>query len=222
MTLEELIKQFRVDANDAVAPYLASDEVVTAWLNEAEHEAVIRARLISDVSTPEVCSIAITAPTTVYALHQSILDITRAAFTPTGSTTEYCVSVVDRVEQDRMYPGWRKITDIPRQMIQTDTHIQLGRIPSVDGVLDIEVNRLPLVKIEDSPTESPSIGTIHHRHLVQWALHKNYAIPDSETHDVGRSEKALAEFTRVFGLRPDADYRRATQANRQPHNKAVW
>ncbi|MGB4825443.1 MAG: hypothetical protein WBP82_11155 [Leuconostoc mesenteroides] len=53
-------------------------------------------------------------------------------------------------------------------------------------------------------------------------MHKNYAIPDSETHDVGRSDKALAEFTRVFGLRPDADYRRATQANRQPHNKAVW
>ena len=222
MTLEELIAQFRVDANDAVAPYLASDLDVTAWLNEAEQEAAIRARLISDVSTPEVCSIAITAPTTVYDLHPAILDITRAAFTPTGSTTEYIVDIVDRVEQDRTHPRWRQTTDIPRQMIQTDTQIQLGCIPSTDGVIALEVNRLPLANIEDSPTESPSIGAIHHRHLVQWALHKNYAVPDSEVHDPGRSEKALAEFTRVFGLRPDADYRRATQANRQPHTKAYW
>lgn len=37
-----------------------------------------------------------------------------------------------------------------------------------------------------------------------------------------KADKALAEFTRVFGLRPDADYRRFTQANRPNCNKAVW
>jgi len=222
MTLTELIAQFRTDSDDAVAPYLASDANVTAWLNEAEHEAAIRARLISDVSTPAVCSVAITAPTTVYALHASVLDITRAAFTPTGSTTEYEVFIVDRVDQDRNRPGWRTTTDIPQQAIQTDTQLQLGCIPSSDGVLALEVNRLPLVNIEDSSSEAPEIGAVHHRHLVQWAIHKHFARPDADVHDTGRSDKALAEFTRVFGIRPDADYRRATQANRQPHNKAFW
>jgi hypothetical protein len=222
MTLEELIAQFRVDSDDAVAPYLASDTSVTAWLNEAEAEAAIRARLINDFSTPAVCQIAITAPTTVYTLHPSILDITRAAFTPTGSTTEYDVSIVDRVDQDRNRPGWRTTTDIPQQAIQSDTQLQLGCIPSTSGVLALEVNRLPIVNIEDSSAESPSIGAVHHRHLVQWAIHKHFARPDADIHDTGRSDKALAEFTRVFGIRPDADYRRATQVNRQPHNIAYW
>lgn len=222
MTLTELIAQFRVDSDDAIVPYLASDLAVTAWLNEAEHEAAIRARLISEISNTDVCQIAVTAPTTVYALHPAILDITRAAFIPTGSTTEYVVDIVDRVDQDRNRPGWRTATDIPQQAIQTDTQIQLGCIPSSDGVLTLEVNRLPLLNIEDALNESPSIGAIHHRHLVQWALHKHYARPDADTHDPGRSDRALAEFTRVFGLRPDADYRRATQVNRQNHNKAIW
>ena len=222
MTLDDLIAQFRTDSDDSVAPYLASDVAVTSWLNEAEHEAAIRARLLSDVSTPAVCQVAVTAPTTVYQLHPAILDITYAQFTPTGSTTEYEVSIVDRVDQDRNRPGWRTTTDIPQQAIQTDTQIQLGCIPSSSGVLALEVNRLPLVNMEDSVTESPEIGSIHHRHLVQWALHKHFARPDADVHDTGRSDKALAEFTRVFGLRPDADYRRATQANRQAHNKAYW
>lgn len=222
MTLTELIAQFRTDSDDAVVPYFASDANVTAWLNEAEQEAAIRARLINDFSTPAVCQIAVTAPTTVYDLHASILDITRAAFTPTGSTTENDVAIVDRVDHDRNYPGWRTTTDIPRQAIQSDTQIQLGCIPSSDGVLTLEVNRLPLLNIEDALNESPSIGAIHHRHLVQWALHKHFARPDADIHDTGRSDKALTEFTRVFGLRPDADYRRATQANRQPHNHAYW
>ena len=41
-------------------------------------------------------------------------------------------------------------------------------------------------------------------------------------HDPGRADKALMEFTKVFGIRPDADYRKATQANRPQGNKACW
>lgn len=222
MDLTALIAQFRLDSDDAVAPYLASDESVTSWLNEAEHEACIRARLIHDVSTVAVCSIAVTAPTSVYATHASIIEITRAAFTPTGGSDEYELYLTDRVEQDRTHPGWRTYVDVPLQAIQTDTTLQLGCIPSTNGTIALEAYRLPLVNIEDSTTESPSINAIHHRHLVQWAVHKHFARPDADIHDPTRSDRALMEFTRVFGLRPDADYRRASQANRPQANKSIW
>lgn len=222
MTLEELIAQFRSDSFDLELPYLSSDDDVTAWLNAGEQEACVRARLIHDVSTPAVCSIAVVAGTTVYALHPSILEITRAVFVPTGSTTEYELYLTDRAEQDRLIPGWRTRTDTPRQAIQTDTTLQLGCIPSANGTITLEAYRLPMVNIEDSSSESPSIGQVHHRHLIQWALHRCYSRPDAEIYDQNRAAKAEAEFTRVFGLRPDADYRKATQATRPQGNKACW
>lgn len=222
MTLEELIAQFRVDSNDLQPTYLSSNANVTAWLNEAEQEAAIRATLIHESTLAEVCSIAVTAGNSVYALHPCVLDITRAVFTPTGSTTEYILYVSDRVELDRTQSDWRNRVDTPRVLIQDDTKLQLWPIPSTGGLLHIECYRLPLQNMEDSATESPEIARIHHRHLVQWALHRCYERPDAEINDPGRSAKAEKEFTRVFGLRPDANYRRSSQANMPASNKAIW
>lgn len=222
MTLDELIAQFRVDSDDLETDFLSSDLAVTGWLNEAVEEAAIRARLIHDTTTAAVCSIAVTAGLNSYALHSAIIDITRATFTATGSTEEVELDLTDRIEQDRVYPGWRTRTDVPRQAIQNDTTLQLGCLPSTDGTIALECYRLPLALIEDRASEEPEIGRIHHRHLVQWALHRCYSRPDAEVFNPGKAAAALAEFTRVFGIRPDADYRRSSQANRPQHNKAVW
>lgn len=223
MTLAELIAQFRVDTDDLQAEYLSSDANITAWLNEAVDEAAIRARLIHDVTTPSVCSIAVTAGTSTYPLHESIIEITRAVFTPVSSNIESYLYLTDRVEQDRVHTGWRTLVDTPHQAIQTDTTLQLGCIPSDSGVIALECYRLPLVPMVTSAMSgTPEIGRIHHRHLIQWALHRCYSRPDAEVNDPGRAAKAEMEFTRVFGLRPDADYRRASQANLSHSNKAVW
>ncbi len=222
MELAELIAQVRVDSDDLQAPYFSSDANITSWLNEAEQEACIRSRLIHDVATPAVCSIAVTAGTSVYTLHSSIIDITRAGFTATGSTTEQELFLTDITELDRIYPGWRQESDLPRYAIQSDTTLRLACTPSTNGVIALECHRLPLKNIEDQTTESPEIGRIHHRHLVQWALHRAYSRPDAEIFNPNKAATALAEFTRVFGLRPDADYRRATQANRPHRNLAIW
>lgn len=222
MTLEELIAQFRVDTNDLVAPYLSLDPNITAWLNEAEQEAAIRARLIHEVALPAVCSINVTAGVSTYPLHAAVLEITRAAFLPTGASADCELHLTDRIEQDRTHAGWRTKVDIPSQAIQTDTTLQLGCLPRTGGTIALECYRLPLKNIEDNASESPEIGRVHHRHLIQWALHRCYSRPDAEINDPGRAAKAEFEFTRVFGLRPDADYRRASQANLPQNNKAVW
>ena len=225
MELSDSISQYRTDADDKVEPYLSSDEEVTAWLNEAEEEAAIRARLLFDSSTTAVCDIAVsagavTAGTRVYALHESVFEITRAVFIPTGSTTEYDLYLTDRVEQDRAYPGWRNLVDIPHQLIVDDTKIELGCKPSVAGIIRIECYRTPLVKIEDSTNETPEINRVHHRFLVHWVLHRAYNRPDSQIFDPGRAEREEALFTQQFGIRPDANNRRDVQANREHHNRA--
>lgn len=222
MDLAELIAQVRVDSDDLEVPYFSSDANITAWLNESEAEACIRSLLIHDTSTPAVCTIAVTAGVSVYPLHSAIIEITRAGFTPTGTDTEQVLYLTDITELDRIYPSWRKYTELPKYAIQNDTTIQLACKPSTDGALALECHRLPLKNIEDQTTESPEIGRIHHRHLVQWALHRAYSRPDAEIFNPNKSATALAEFTRVFGLRPDADYRKAAQANRPHVNKSVW
>lgn len=218
MTLADLIAQFRVDCDDLVAPYLSSDLLVTGWLNEAEMEACIRASLIHDGTTPAVCSIAVTAGASVYPLHPAIIDITRADFVATGTTEPVNLYLTDRVEQDRTRDGWRTRVDDPKEAFQNDTTFQLGCIPSKNGIVSLECYRLPLVDM----VTTPEIGRIHHRHLVHWALHRCYSRPDAEVFNPNKAATALIDFTRVFGLRPDADYRRAFQANRPLFNKAVW
>lgn len=220
MTQEELIAIFRRDTDDLVAPYLSSDEAIIQWLAEAEQEAAIRARLIHDVSTAAICSINVTAPISTYNLHQSIIDITRAAFTPTGSTTENVLYLTDTVEQDRTNPYWRTTIDTPRQAIQTDTQLRLCCIPGNDGVIALEVYRLPLSDTDDS--WDPEIAAIHHRHLILWALYRCYSRPDAELFNPKKSDVALSDFTRVFGLRPETNMRRDSQANRPLFNKSVW
>ncbi len=221
MTLAELIAQFRTDTDDLQSGNLSSSDNITLWLNEAEEEAAIRAKLIHESVNVGVCSIAITAGINVYPLHATVLDITRADFTPIGSTEALNLTLCDRIEQDRMRPDWRNTTDVPKEVIQTDISIRMGCIPSVGGTLKIECYRTPLTAMAQD-TETPEIGRVHHRHLVQWALHRCYSRPDSEIHDPGRSALALAEFTRFFGIRPDADVRRSFSQNRPMFNKAVW
>ncbi|MBL0245810.1 MAG: hypothetical protein IPQ22_18115 [Rhodoferax sp.] len=222
MTLEELIAAHRRDTDDLQPDYLSSDADITYWLNEGEQEAALRARLIHDTSTPAVCTIAVTAPARVFKLHPAITEITRATFTPTGSTCEQVLDLVDAVEMDRRCSNWRTRTELPREAIHLDTTLRLGSIPCTDGTITLEAYRLPLKNIEDSATEAPEIAAAHHRHLLKWTEHRCYSRPDAEIHDPRRSDAALIEFTRVFGIRPDADLRKATQANRQQHNQAVW
>lgn len=222
MDVAELISQFRTDSDDLKEAYLSSTVDVKKWLNEGEEEAAIRARLIYEADNAAVCVIAVTAGLMSYALHPSVLDITRATFTPTGTTTPWPLAITDRIERDRMDAGWRTITKRPEHLIQDDTRVTLGYIPDTNGELRIECYRLPLMLMEDRTDESPEIGRIHHRHLVQWALHRCYSRPDAEVFNPGKAAIALAEFTKNFGLRPNANYRRNYQANTPMHNKAVW
>lgn len=220
MTLEETIAAFRVDTDDLVAPYMSSDPQVTAWLAEAQDEAAVRANLLFEASNTDMCEIAIQAGVMTYPLHQAVVAVTYAEFTPTGSTQTSEVALTDRFAMDRDFPGWRAKTDTPTKMIVDQTSLQLGCKPSAAGTLRLECYRLPITILAD--TEQFEIGAAHHRHLIQWAIHKCYSRPDADAHDPNRADKALAEFTRVFGIRPDASLRREHYANAPGHNQAFW
>lgn len=222
MTLAELIAQFRTDADDTVAPFFWSDESIAGWLNEAQEEACIRAKLIFDGSTPAVCAIAVVAGTSVYPLHPAVLDISYATLIDQTEVVE--LGRTDRIEQSRLNPHWRVDVCRPTALIQYDTTIELNAKPPVAYALRLEVNRLPLeaMKVAGLTTEKPEIAAVHHRHLVLWALHRAFSKPDAETIDPTRAATAAAAFEAVFGRRPDANLRKSEQANLPHVNKAFW
>ena len=219
MTLEQLIERFRIEADDLQEPYLWSTEWVAAWLAQAQDEAAVRARLLLDDYTPAVTQVAVVAGQDIYALHTKLYEIARLDFTPAaGRATDPCLT--SREKLDRDVPGWRGLAaGDPQWAIQTDTRIRLVPVPAQDGVLRLDAYRLPLKALAND-NDKPEIHEAHHLHLVQWALHRAFAKPDAEAYDPGRSAKALGEFERYFGPRPDADLRRATRHDEVQANVA--
>lgn len=60
-------------------------------------------------------------------------------------------------------------------------------------------------------------GQTHHPHLVEWALHKAFSVPDAEFFDPNRAQIAEAKFIDYFGERPDSDLRRITREDVPQH-----
>lgn len=221
MNRASLIAQFRIEADDTVNnPYLWADEEIGAWLSEAEEEAAIRANLLYDTITAEVCQIAVVANTASYPLHAAITEIAYAQFVPTSDSTRVAMlTSKDRLELDRLNPRWRQETGEPRHFAQNDTTLTLFPRPSEAGALTLEAYRLPLAPLVNDADE-PEIGQAHHRHLVNWALFRAFSKPDAETIDPNRAAQAEDRFTRHFGLPVDADMRRAYRANTPHINKS--
>ena len=224
MTLQQLIDQFRSDVDDRIATYLFSDADVIGWLNEAEEEAALRANLLFDATTSEICDIAVTAGTSLYALDPRVFVIERASFLATGEDAENAIvlDLRDRLSVDRTRPSWRTTEMEPVELIVDEAKVQLACLPASSGTLSLEVYRAPLAPmvLGDDPV-SPEIAPLHHRHLVEWAKHRAFSRPDTEVFDPKRAETAEANFTKKFGLRPDADMRRAAYEDQQ-HRTRAW
>ncbi len=222
MNLEQLIQQFRVDADDLTEPHFWGAEWIAVWLTEAQAEAAIRKRLLYEASNPAVCQIAVAANAATHDLHKSLFELVHLRFQATGAATSSVLSIKTREELDRIRPGWRDRSDSqPRFAIQDDTRLTLVDRPSAAGTLYLEGYRLPLKALAND-TDKPEIHEAHHRHLVHWALHRAFTKPDSETIDPQRAAAAEAAFTRYFGPSPDADLRRSTRHDEVQTNKAFW
>lgn len=218
MQLSDLISRFRTLANDKVEPYFIDDDSVTDWLNDAVNEACIRGRLLHESQNNDVCKIAVLTGSSRYQLHESLYELSRVWFEPSNGTHGSYLALMSAESLDRHYrcDNWKLKQGAPQFAIQDDTGIRLVPIPDVDGELQLEGYRVPLLPMEND-TDVPEINQIHHVQLIQWVLHQAFKVPDAEFFDPNRSALAEQEFTDYFGIRPDSDLRRITRED-IPHN----
>lgn len=220
MNRSALLAAYRADARDLADPYLADDADVITFLNEAQDEAALRARLIFDNYTTAVTTIAVKAGTRSYPLHESVFEIAHAELADeSGYITRVYQTSREKLTHD--YPDWRHRTERPRVLIHDDNRIELGLNPDRDYTLTLEVYRLPLATL-DLDTSVPEIAGAHHRKLVLWALYRAFGRPDADLFDPKKSGQALAEFEAYFGLRPDAGLRKASRSDEPQHNAPAW
>lgn len=220
MTLEDLIRRFRTLAVDKVQPYLFADEDVTDWLNDAQRQACIRGRLLREDANPAVCEIALTPGQRTYPLHKAVYEIINARIVPSNGDRARVVFLASREWMDANLPDWRAEQGMAEFVIQDDTSIRVVGAVTAGDKLAIECYRTPL-KLLANDTDKPEIHEAHHEHLIQWALHKAFSVPDTDTFDPQRSDRADGVFTRYFGPMPDSDLRRVPRTDVPHHNAAI-
>ena len=206
MTLRQLIKAFRVLSNDKVEPYFWTDEEVTGWLNDAQAEACLRGRLLHAVET-----LPVTAGRADYM--PKLYEIISGQMEHDGKTECLYIATHDTAG----LPGGQGES---KYITQDDNHITLLPAPVRDGTLLLHGYRLPADMRQ--PDDEPEIHRAHHRHLVQWALHQAFGIPDTEAFDPNRSTEAEYRFSRYFGLQTDSHLRRQTREDLPQTVKPFW
>ena len=220
MHREALRRRVRLLAQDTATPYLWQDEDIDDWLNEAQQEAAIRARLLraTPQSHPALCEFSLTAGESAVTVPDALYEISHQEWA--AGSERRPLKLVSREWMDTTMPGWRAMPAAdPDYLVQDRQQLEVVPPPIADGSVRIEGYRLPEPMQADN--DEPRIPLAHHIHLVQWALHVGYLMPDADMFNPGKSQAAEAEFTRYFGARPDADLRADTR-NDETHRIVSW
>lgn len=220
MRRETLRRRVRLLAQDTILPYLWQDEDIDDWLNEAQQEAAIRARLLraTPASHPALCEYPLAAGETAITVPDQIYEISHQEWA--AGSERRPLKLVSREWMDTTLPGWRAMPAAdPDYLVQDRQQLEVVPPPIADGSVRIEGYRLPEPMQADN--DEPRIPLAHHIHLVQWVLHVGYSLPDADTFNPGKSQAAEAEFSRYFGARPDADLRADTR-NDETHRIVSW
>lgn len=220
MTLEDLIRRFRVLAGDIEDPPFWSNEDVANWLSDGQVQACVRGRLLREDENNSVCRIALEPGRQVYKLHRSVYELLDLRIIASTSGRSRPLKLVTREWLNAEMPDWRDCNRPAQFAIQDENSLRLvGNIDDGD-VLHLECYRLPMAPLEDESDE-PEIHIAHHEHLIDWALFKAYSVPDADAFDPTRAKMAEDAFTRYFGLQPDSDMRRATRQDVQHYVRAI-
>jgi len=211
MTLEALIARFRTLAGDTSTPPFWSDADVTAWINEAEREAALRARLIRSSET-----ISLAAGGREIDAPEGLTEV-RYAEARLGDVS-FPLHQVGYDDLDLARPGWRSNVDQPSDFVHDEKTIVFGCVANQDYEIHIEFYRLPSDDMAADDDE-PEIHSRHHLQLLHWVEHVAFGIPDADMMDVQRSNSSEGRFDRYFGKRPDASTRRRQNANTPHRNK---
>lgn len=204
MTLDELIDRCRDDSGDEAAPYHCSDADWTTYLNEAEEESCIRARLIE-----EVVDVAFAAGDDTIPVPERAFSIQSAAIA--GSALNLYTL---RDLSDILPDGWDDDEGEVVACARYGNLLRLYRTPVASGTVRLTAFCTPEIPMADG-SDAPTIPSRYHIKLVDWALRCAYSKQDNDLYDKDLADKHEGRFERTFGPRPNEVEMRRTAIRRQ-------
>lgn len=199
MTLAELIAAARLRMDDVAAPYGWSDAEITMWLNEAEREACMRARLLSGEIT-----IAVLVGDGQYDLASTIFYVRRARI----AAPHRLLHRTDRITLDADHADWQATTGDPTHYFIEGRELFLYPLPTTARTLVLSVFRFPTSDMTIG-TSTPEIPAHHHLDLLEWVCYRAAQKRDPDTLGIGDAALYYANFSRLFGPAPSARTQRA-------------
>lgn len=213
MRVSQLLQAFRIRVDDRTEDYLWPDDWFIAALNEAMDEACIRAKLLTDSNTPDVCHLAVVADQTVYPLDPRVIDVLQVRL-----DTSRCT--LDRMGYEQMIylqatsngSSGMPIGYAIEGMPETGLKLLLDRPidPVAYATLRMTVERKQLQELRlpvtgPSPIDdTPEINASLHRKLLHWVAHLAYDTRDGDAQAPQLSAVAEAKFDAAFGIRQSA------------------
>lgn len=190
MTAGELLKLFRSEMSDDVAPYLWSDKDVYGYIDDAQKMFCRKTDGIPDATTPSVTALAVAPNDTWVATDPSIRKFRTASRADNGRPIEI-VNQEDLVSRKMFYDGrsgpiWALVIG------EEGDQARVYPKSSETMTINLLVYRLPLEDIEGD--QDFEIGVTHHRHLLLWVKALAYLKQDSETFDKSRAKEFEDKF----------------------------
>ncbi len=201
MTFANIEKLVRREIDDEVgtdADKFVRQWQILAYLNDAEQEACIRGRLLTDSTTDEICAVELTAGVSTYAHDHRILYVLRGKIT--GALRP--LSRVSFTRLDELVEGWEDLQGTPEAFVtgMDKGRLRLFKTPTAAGMMNLTVIRLPLADV--TTKTSPEIPAYLHVSLIPWIKYRIYNNQDSELFNKMRADQELAQFESKFGTRP--------------------
>lgn len=218
MNVSELEAEYRARFADNVAQLHALSSIdYLAYLNEAQDEACIRADLIFDKSS-SFCTISVTTANSVYALDRSIYAVRYARiFDASNVSSKLILTTSEQLDVD--WPDWRDAIDRPSYLLHYNNSVELVAFPDAAYTLKLETYRLG--KRMTGDTSVPEFSSTLHSPLNYWVLYRMYNSPDEDVSNPRKAMENLAEFEKLFGVRPSAEHHKDKFMSRPHRNRCL-
>lgn len=190
-TVGDLIKAFREDEKDAIAPYFWSDSQLVRWINEALTEFAERTMSIYDDES-SVTLIPYVAGEDRFAIDPCIIDVDSAWV---DGRPECCLSR-NLVSFGNGYRGgyWLAYSGCSSHFhFDGAGNLRLHPKPSQAGEIRLGVVRRPVAEV-DKCSRIPDLLPHDRRHLLSFMAYKAYRVNEGETYSIEDSDKHLSRF----------------------------
>lgn len=187
-TASDLIKAFREDERDAVAPYFWSDSQLVRFVNGALAAFAEKTKSIID----DGFELSFAAGEDVIDYPDAIIDVLDAEISMGARAWAVEVRSPGEIQRSRM-PARGKIS-----MIVADSSAgKLRLVPGAAeaGTLRLQAVRRPLKEL-GKDSRIPDVNPVHREYLLLHMKHRAYSVADAEILDAAKAGAFLHEFDR--------------------------